>query len=92
MVLTAIAQALPIAVGLALAALPIVLIPIALATKRPGRVARAFLGGWFLGVAVVGAIVILAADVVVLPNDHPRWLSYVKIALGVLLVGWAFQK
>lgn len=92
MVLTAIVQALPIAVGLALAALPIVLIPIALATKRPGRVARAFPGGWFLGVAVVGAIVIIAADVVVLPGDHPRWLSYVKVALGILLVGWAVQK
>ncbi len=46
---TAVLAALPVAVGLALAALPIVLIPVALAAKRPAGVARALLGGWILG-------------------------------------------
>jgi hypothetical protein len=83
---TAVAAALPGALGLALAALPVLLIPVALATKRPAGVVRAFLGGWFLGVCVVGAIVILLADVVVLPSGNATWFSYVEIALGLLLM------
>ena len=89
---TAVAAVLPIALGLALAALPIVLIPVALATRRPPGVARAFLGGWIVGVCVVGAIVIVLADVLVLPSGNAAWLSYVKIGLGLVLLFLAVRK
>ena len=90
--LTAAAAALPVAVGLVLAALPIVLIPVALATRRPPAVARAFLGGWLVGVLLVGAVVIVLADVVMLSGGDASWPKYVKIALGLLLLVLAVRK
>jgi threonine/homoserine/homoserine lactone efflux protein len=90
---TAVAAALPVAMGLALAALPVVLIPVALATRRPPAVARAFLGGWLLGVCVVGGVVIVLADVLVLPSGgDAAWLRYLKITLGLLLLVLAVRK
>jgi len=89
---TAVAAALPVAVALALAALPIVLVVVSLASKRPAGVARAFLAGWLIGVFLVGALVILLSDLLVLPSGNPTWLSYVKIALGLLLLVLAGQK
>lgn len=89
---TAVAAALPVALGLALAALPIVLVPVALATRRPPAVARAFLGGWLLGVCVVGGLVIALADVLVLPAGDAAWAGYVKIALGVVLLVLAVRR
>ena len=92
--MTAVIAVLPVAVGLVLAALPVVLIPVALATRRPPPVARAFLGGWLLGVCVVGAVVIALADVL-LPGDgdgDATWPSYLKIVLGLLLLVLAVQK
>lgn len=90
---SAVVAALPAAVGFALAALPIVLIPVALATRRPPVVAGAFLAGWLLGVGVVGGAVIVLADVLVLPGaGDAAWLGYVKILLGLLLLVLAVQK
>jgi len=88
----AILAALPLAIGLAVAALPVVLIPIALAAKRPPAVARAFLLGWLLGIAVVGTVVIALADVLVLPSGNVAWLGYAKIVLGLLLVVLAVRR
>ncbi len=90
--MTAAWEVLPVAVGLGLAALPIVLIPLTLVTHRPPHVARAFLAGWVLGVLVVGALVLAVADLLVRPEVHPQWLSYVKLALGVALLGLAVRK
>lgn len=91
--LTAVGAAVPVAVGLALAALPIVLIPVALATRRPPAMARAFLGGWLLGVCVVGGLVIVFADVLVSTGGGDAvWPSYLKLALGLLLLVLAVQK
>ncbi|MGS0686443.1 GAP family protein [Nakamurella sp. GG22] len=90
--MTAVLEVLPLAVGLALAALPIVLIPLALATNRPAGAARAFLFGWLLGVLGVGAVVIAVADLIVRPEEHPQWLSWVKVAVGVALLALAARK
>ncbi len=90
--MNAVLEVLPLAVGLALAALPIVLIPLALATNQPAGVARAFLFGWLLGVLVVGAAVIAVADLIVRPEEHPQWLSWVKLGLGVALLVLAVRK
>jgi Sap-like sulfolipid-1-addressing protein len=47
---------------------------------------RAFPCGWFLGLCVAGAVVIVLIDVVVLPSGQVRWLGYVKVGIEILLV------
>jgi threonine/homoserine/homoserine lactone efflux protein len=84
--MTAVLIALPLAVALLLAALPVVLVPVALAAKRPPAVARGFLGGWLLGILLVGGIVIALIDVLVLPSGNSIWFAYAKIVIGLLLV------
>jgi threonine/homoserine/homoserine lactone efflux protein len=84
----AIGQSLPIAVGIALSPLPIVAVVLMLVTDR-GRVnGPAFILGWWIGLAVVGAIVLIigagagASSV----NGPATWASLVKLILGVLLL------
>lgn len=84
--LTSALIALPLAGALLLAALPVVLIPVALAAKRPPVVARAFLGGWLLGILLVGGVVIALVDVLVLPTGNTIWFAYAKIVIGLLLI------
>lgn len=88
----AVGQVLPVAVGLLLASMPIVVIALMLVTRRPVRVTRAFLAGWVVGLALVGAVVILLADIALLAGGSLAWAPYLKIGLGVLLVLLAVRK
>lgn len=88
----AVVKALPIAVGLLLASIPIVILAVVLVTKRPVGVSWAFLAGWVLGLGSAGALVILLADVALLSGGSGRWASVVGIALGVLLLWMAVRK
>ena len=83
---------MPIAVGLLLAATPMVIIAVLLVIKRPAKVMGAFLVGWMLGLTVVGGVVILVADLVTLATEPAWWASCIKIALGVLLIVLAVRK
>lgn len=78
--------AVPLALALILAALPIVLVTVTLAAKRPPGVARGFLGGWLLGILLVGGIVIALVDVLVLPSGNTSWFGSLKVVLGSLLI------
>ncbi len=88
----AVAQSLPIAVGLLLASMPVVVVVLVLVTSNTARVVRAFLAGWALGLLTTGAVVVLLADVVQLAGGSPRWASYLKIVLGITLVVLAARK
>jgi threonine/homoserine/homoserine lactone efflux protein len=88
----AIGQSLVVAVALILATLPTVLVTLVLETKRPGLVSNSFIGGWVVGLAVAGGVVIAVGDVVNLAGPPPGWLSYVEIALGALLLVLAIRK
>lgn len=88
----AVGQAVLLGIVLTLAALPMVLITLVLATKRPPSVSRGFLGGWLLGLAVVGGVVIAVVDVAEQGNSSPRWVSWLKIALGAILLTLAARK
>ncbi len=91
-VLGAVGQAVLVGIVLVLAALPTLLITVVLATQRPPEVSRAFLAGWLLGLAVVAVIGITVVDVVDIGNASPRWLSWLKIVLGGLLLALAVRK
>jgi threonine/homoserine/homoserine lactone efflux protein len=84
--MTAVLVALPLALALLLAALPVVLVPVALTAKRPPGVARTFLAGWLLGILLVGGVVIALIDVLVLPSGNSTWFAYAKIVIGLLLI------
>ena len=82
----AIGQMLPTAVGVAISPLPIVAVVLMLVTPR-GRVnGIAFVLGWMLGLAVVGAIVLgVASGAGASDEGEPAtWVSVLKLVLGLL--------
>lgn len=84
----AIGQVLAFAVGVALSPVPIIAIVLMLATPK-GRVnGPAFLGGWVLGLAVLGTVVLLiAGSAAASKHGAPAtWVSILKLVLGVLLL------
>lgn len=83
----AIGDMLPAAVGVAISPLPIVAVVLMLVSAR-GRVnGPAFLAGWIVGVAGVGAILLVVASGAGAHNDgQPAdWVSWLKLVLGVSL-------
>ena len=84
----AIGQSLPTAVGIALSPLPIVAVVLMLVSGR-GRVnGPAFILGWWLGLAVVGAMVLaIAGGADATAESQPAtWVDVLKLLLGVLLL------
>ena len=88
----ALAEALPLAV--AIAASPFAIVPaiLLLFTERPKATGGAFLAGWVLGLTIVTAAATMLASVLDLLEGTPTWLSWVRIAVGVLLVAVAVRK
>jgi len=84
----AIGQTLPTALGIAISPLPIVAVVLMLVTPR-GRVnGSAFVLGWIVGLAVLGAIVLaLASGADASEDGEPAtWVSVLKLVLGLLAV------
>jgi threonine/homoserine/homoserine lactone efflux protein len=90
----AIGQALPYGVGVALSPVPIIAIVLMLATPRGRRNGPAFLAGWIVGIAVLGAIVLLVSSGASASSHGApaTWVSIVKIVLGVLLLALAAKQ
>ncbi|WP_433158330.1 GAP family protein [Kribbella sp. CA-247076] len=84
----AIGQILPLAVGVALSPVPIIAVVLMLTTPRAGSNGLAFVVGWLLGLAVIGAIVLAVADPAgASENGEPAaWASWLKLVLGLLLL------
>ncbi len=84
----AIGQMLPSAVGVAISPLPIVAVVLMLVTAR-GRVnGPAFLLGWWVGIAIVGTIVLVVAKGPGATDEgEPKtWVFWLELILGVLLL------
>jgi threonine/homoserine/homoserine lactone efflux protein len=84
----AIGQVLSLGIGVALSPVPIIAVVLMLATPK-GRVnGPAFLAGWVVGIAVLGAIVLLVASGAgASTHGAPAtWASVLKLVLGLLLV------
>ena len=84
----AIGGSLPLAVGIALSPVPIIAVVLMLTSRRAKVNGPAFLLGWLIGLGIVGAIVLAVAG----PGGASKsgspatWVSWVKIALGMLLL------
>ncbi len=87
-------QLLPTAVGVALSPLPIVAVVLMLVTAR-GRInGPAFILGWWVGLAGIGAVVISAAGGASAAGDSgpATWVNWVKLIVGALLVAMASRQ
>jgi threonine/homoserine/homoserine lactone efflux protein len=84
----AIGQVLSLGVGVALSPVPIIAVVLMLATPRGRANGPAFIGGWLLGLGVVGAIVLaVSSGADASESDGPAtWVSVLEIVLGVLLL------
>jgi hypothetical protein len=90
----AIGQSLPLAIGAALSPIPIIAVVVLLTSSRARFLGPVFVLGWLLGLVVVGAIVLAVAG----PSgagssgQRTRWVSWVMIVLGVLLLVAAVRR
>ena len=84
----AIGGSLALAVGIALSPIPIIAIVLMLTSQKARVNGPAFVLGWLIGLGIVGAIVLAIAG----PGGASKsgspatWVSWLKIALGVLLL------
>jgi len=84
----AIGGSLPLAVGITLSPVPIIAVVLMLTSQRAKVNGPVFVLGWLVGLGIVGAVVLAVAG----PGGASKsgapatWVSWVKIALGVLLL------
>ena len=90
----AIGSSLPLAVGVALSPVPIIAVVLMLTSRRARSNGPAFVIGWLIGLAVVGAIVLsVAGPAGASKSGSPAtWVSWVKIVLGAALLLVAVQQ
>jgi threonine/homoserine/homoserine lactone efflux protein len=90
----AIGDMLPAAVGIAISPIPIVAVVLMLVSARGRTNGPAFLAGWIVGVAGMGAILLVIAGGVGARNEgQPAdWVSWLTLVLGVGLLLLALQQ
>jgi threonine/homoserine/homoserine lactone efflux protein len=90
----AIGQVLAFGVGVALSPVPIIAVVLMLGTPRARSNGPAFVLGWVIGLAVVGAIVLAAAGAANANEDGEpaTWVDVLHIVLGVLLLLLALKQ
>jgi hypothetical protein len=91
---SAIGEMLPLAIGIAISPVPIIAIILMLITPKARSNGLAFLGGWMLGLAVVGTIVLIVANTagVATSSGPSRTVSLIKLLLGLLLLFAAWRQ
>ncbi|MFC5179371.1 GAP family protein [Nocardioides taihuensis] len=85
-------EALLAAVGIAASPFAVVPAVLLLFAARPGACSAGFAAGWAVGVGAVTASAVVLADVLTLPDAPPSWVSWARVALGVLLVVYGAVK
>ncbi len=90
----AIGEMLPLAIGIAISPLPIIAIILMLLTPQARSNGLAFLGGWMLGLAVVGTIVLIVANTAGIATSRgpSQTVSIIKLVLGLLLLVVAWRQ
>src|SRR5690349_11470468 len=89
-----IGQMLPAAVGVAISPFPIVGIVLILIGPRGRSNGPAFLLGWWIGLAVVGTVVLLLADGADASENGglATWVSVLQLLAGLLLLALALRQ
>lgn len=89
----AIVQSLPLAIGILVSSMPMMVIPLMLITQDNRRAMAGFLAGWLVGFLLVGSVVVILVDMdSPARGGPPVWVDAVRIALGGLLVFLAVRQ
>lgn len=89
----AVAESLPIAFGIVLATLPLVVVPLTLASRGAIGVLTWFLAGYAAGIFGLGGAVVLAADLFAfMAGDVAPWTVWARLLLGTALLGLAWRQ
>jgi threonine/homoserine/homoserine lactone efflux protein len=90
----AIGQILPLGVAVAVSPVPIIGVVLMLATPQARSNGPAFLVGWMVGLAVLGAVVLLIASGASASNagQPADWVGVLKLVLGALLLLMAVKQ
>lgn len=85
-------ESLPLAVAIAASPFPIIPAILLQFTERPRSTSLAFLGGWILGILSATTVFVLLSEVVEAGESSPRWVSWVRLVLGLALVAYGVQQ
>jgi threonine/homoserine/homoserine lactone efflux protein len=90
----AIGQILPLAVGVALSPIPIIAVVLMLVTRRARSNGPAFVVGWLVGLAIVGAIMLaIASGADANEGGEPAtWASVLELVVGAMLLSAALRR
>ena len=85
---------LPAAVAVAISPPPIIAVILILVSPHPRRNAPAYLLGWFVGLAVVGAVVLLISGRADASKggEPATWVNWLTLVIGVALVALAVKQ
>jgi Sap, sulfolipid-1-addressing protein len=87
------ATLIPLALVVAISPLSIIPAVLVLQTPRPRPTGLAFLGGWLLGLAALTAVFVVSSDALVsLRKSPPAWVSWLRIVLGLALIGYGIYE
>jgi threonine/homoserine/homoserine lactone efflux protein len=85
---------LPAALGIGISPLPIVAVVLMLTTPRGHTNGPAFVAGWWLGLGVLGTLVLVIVGNSAVSSGGARadWVNWVFLVLGLLLIGLAAKQ
>ncbi len=91
---SAIGEMLPLAIGIAISPVPIIAIILMLISPKARSNGLAFLGGWLLGLALVGTVVLIVANnaEVATSSGPSRTVGALRLVLGLLLLVLAWRR
>lgn len=92
MLLEAISNSLPMAVGIALSPLPVASVIILLMTPQARTNAPAFLLGWIAGIFSVGFVTFILPGVETTRGDPTHLSGLIRIILGIFLLALAWKQ
>lgn len=83
---------LPLAVGVAISPIPIVAAILMLLSANAGSTSVGFAIGWVVGIVVAAGVFVLLSGSIGLSGGHRSSVSWIRIALGALLVVFAVRQ
>jgi hypothetical protein len=81
-----------LAIGIAASPFPIIPAVLLLFTDRPRAAAFAFLGTWFVSIALIVAVFAVLSGVIGTDEQSSPWLNWVRIVAGAGLIALAIGK